>query len=298
MILIVGASGVLGKATLKRLLAAGHRVRVLTRDPKRVPSITGDGMEVVQGDLVDRVSLARACDGVDRVFATAHGVFGRGRHRSELVDGKGHRDLIDVAREAGVLRFVYTSALGVAPDHPIDFFRTKFAVEEYLRRSGLAHVVLRPSAFMEWHAHAFNGKALLEKGRAVLLGSGSKRRNFVAARDVAEVAVHALTDAGTPPAVISIGGPGNFSNDEVARLYARCAGIEPRVRHIPRGVLRVLAPVARVAHPGIGRVLSIAALADDAFDETFHPSGEPDQPFVPTSLEDFVKQRVAEAKAH
>ncbi len=62
---------------------------------------------------------------------------GRGRNRSEAVDDVGHRSLIDVARDAGVTRFVYTSALGAAPNQPIDFFRTKWAIEQHLASSGL-----------------------------------------------------------------------------------------------------------------------------------------------------------------
>ena len=112
----------------------------------------------------------------------------RGRNRFEAVDDAGHRSLVDVAREAGVTRFVYTSALGAAPDHPVDFFRTKWSIEQYLASSGLAYVVLRPSALMEWHAHTFNGKGILDNGRTVVLGTGTKRRNFVAARDVAVIA--------------------------------------------------------------------------------------------------------------
>ena len=85
--------------------------------------------------------------------------------RQKRVDDRGHRALIDAARSQGVKRFVYTSALGVSPNHPIDFYRAKYAIEQYLQASGLEHVILRPSAFMEWHAHMFNGKSILEKGR-------------------------------------------------------------------------------------------------------------------------------------
>ena len=298
MILVVGASGVLGKETLQRLLAENRHVRVLARNSERAGALEASGVDVVQGDLIDRASLARACAGVRRVFAAAHSAFGRGRYRSELVDGEGHRALIDAARAAGVERFVYTSAMGAAPDHPVDFFRTKYAVEQHLRASGMSHVILRPSAFMEWHAHVFNGKSVLDHGHALLLGSGTKRRNFVAARDVARVAVRALTEGQALPAVITIGGSGNFTGDEIARIYAAHAGIEARVRHVPRHLLRLLAPIARVAHPGVGRVVTMASLADDAYDETFEASGAADQPFASTSLEDFIRERVAEARVN
>ena len=230
LVLVVGATGVLGHETVRQLCAAGQRVRGMTRDAQRMRDLEALGAEPVIGDLTDRASLVRACAGVDRVFAAAHGLLSRGRNRSETVDDAGHRSLIDVARDAGVTRFVYTSALGAAPDHPVDFFRTKWAIEQYLASSGLAHVVLRPSALMEWHAHTFNGKGILDNGRAVILGTGTKRRNFVAARDVAAIAARALTGEMPRERVIAIGGPGNFTNDEVARLYSRIAGVPVRFR--------------------------------------------------------------------
>jgi NADH dehydrogenase len=289
MILVVGDTGVLGKETVERLVAGGHPVRALVRAPARAAELKARGVEVVAGDLLERRSLVAACAGADRVFAAAHALFGR----SQNVDDAGHRALIDAARAAGATRFVYTSALGASPDHPVDFFRTKHAIEQYLRDSGMPHAILRPSAFMEWHAHAFNGKPLLDRGHTVLLGSGAKRRNFVAARDVAAVAVQALTSAEPPADSIEIGGSGNLTDDEVANLYARCAGIEPRVRHVPVSLLRMLAPVARVLHPGIGRVLTLATLAGD---ETFDGPDSPRHVTGKTSLEEFVRERVAEAR--
>ena len=63
-----------------------------------------------------------------------------------------------------------------------------------MRASGLDAVILRPTAFMEHHAHNFNGKGLLDKGKAQLIGPGTKPRNFVCAADVAAFAVRALLE--------------------------------------------------------------------------------------------------------
>jgi uncharacterized protein YbjT (DUF2867 family) len=269
VILVVGATGVLGQKTVRLLLADGHRVRAMTRVAERASNLAQQGAEVVVGDLIDSASLARACRGVDRVFAAAHAFLGRGRFRSEAVDDRGHRALIDAARSQRVGRFVYTSGLGAAPDHPIDFYRTKYSIEQYLQASGLEHVILRPSAFMEWHAHIFNGKSMLEKGRTQLLGSGTKPRNFVAANDVAQLAASALTAPVIRHRVVEIGGPGNFSNNEVAELYARTAGIEPRISHLPGALVNLLARIAQPLHPGMSRVMRISSLPEAAFSETF-----------------------------
>lgn len=298
LVLVVGATGVLGSATVRCLVASGHRVRGMTRHAARKREVEWLGAEPAIGDLADPASLARACAGVDRVFAAAHGALGRARNRSEVVDDAGHRALIDAARDARVGRFVYTSALGAAPDHPVDFFRTKWKIEQYLASSGVPHVVLRPSAFMEWHAHAFNGAAILSKGRAVILGTGTKRRNFVAARDVAQVAARALIGDLPPAHLLAIGGPGDFTNDEVAALYAQIARVPTRITHIPPAVLSVVSWLARPLHPGIARAMHLSSLPHGAFVETFDAaSASIEREIGATTLEAFVRERVCEHRA-
>jgi uncharacterized protein YbjT (DUF2867 family) len=213
------------------------------------------------------------------------------------VDGEGHRALVDAAASSGVDRFVYVSAYGASADHPIDFFRTKHTIEEHLGRSGVAHVILRPTAFMEQHVHDFNGRAVLEKGRAMLVGPGTKPRNFVAAGDVARIAAHALTADRAPGPVVEIGGPDNLTNAEVSALYARAAGLPLRISRLPSGVARALAVLAGPLHPGVARLLWMTSLPDDAFDERFAGSGEQEKAygFRMTRVADFVRERVRAA---
>ena len=295
--LVVGASGALGRPAVRLLREQGVAVRALSRHPERAADLAALGAEVVAGDLADRGSLERALVGVDRVLAAAHGMLGRGRHASANVDDRGHRDLIAAARAAGVKRFVYISAYGAAPDHPVDFFRTKHAIEEVLAASGLDAVVLRPTAFMEQHVHLFNGRNVLDGGRAKLVGRGTKLRNFVCAEDVARFAARALQEDPPPFRRLDIGGPGHCSNADVAALYAKIAGIAPRASHLPAGVAAALSVLARPLHPGVARILRIVSLPDDAFPERFDRSVdfERDHGVRMTTLEEFVRRQVEAA---
>lgn len=269
-ILVVGATGALGRPAVRLLRERGVAVRALSRHPAQAADLATLGAEVVAGDLTDAASLQRACQGVTRVLACAHGLLGRGRWRSDAVDDAGHRTLIAAAREAGVERFVYTSALGARDDHPIDFFRTKAAIEDAVRASGLPHAILRPSAFMEHHVHNFNGKGLLETGQAKLIGPGTKKRNFVAGSDVAVLAVRALLDEPLPFGTLDIGGHDHLSGLDIVHLYAQAAGVQARVSHLPAAVARAIAVLAQPVHPGMARVMRLLSLPDDSFDERFH----------------------------
>lgn len=297
-ILVVGATGALGRPTVALLRARGVQVRALNRHPAQASDLAALGAEVVAGDLTDPASLQRACMGVSRVMACAHGLLGRGRYRSEAVDDAGHRALIAAACDAGVRRFVYTSALGAAVDSPVDFMRRKFTIELALQRSGLDTVVLRPSAFMEWHAHKLNGQGLLDKGRARLIGPGTKLRNFVAASDVAALAVRALLEDPPTFRLLEIGGHDNLNNLDVTALYAKFAGQPASASHLPMALARAMALLAAPLHPGIARILRLATLSDTQFPEVWTGAAELERQFGLrlTRLEDFVRARVAEAR--
>lgn len=299
LVLVVGATGALGRPVVKLLRERGVPVRALSRHPEQGADLAALGAEVVAGDLTDAASLQRACAGAERVLAAAHAILGRGRWRSEAVDDAGHRALIAAAQAAGVHRFVYTSAYGVGPDHPIDFFRTKHHIEQALQQSGLDAVILRPTAFMEQHVHLFNGAPVLAKGKASLIGAGRKPRNFVCAADVAHFAVRALLEDPPPFRTLDIGGHDHASNAEVAALYAREAGLLPRASHLPAGVARVIGALAAPLHPGMARIMKLMSLPDDAFSERFGGAAALEQRYGVrlTRLAEFVRERVRDSRA-
>ena len=109
MILIVGVTGVLGRETARQLLAGGYQVRGLTRIPHRAGDLTELGAEIVQGDLIDRASLERACQGAEAVLACGHlaearPLFHRAAHVAEA-----EGDTMAFAR----------AALGLGGEHPL-----------------------------------------------------------------------------------------------------------------------------------------------------------------------------------
>jgi uncharacterized protein YbjT (DUF2867 family) len=291
-IMVVGACGTLGRATTRQLMSKGHAVRALVRDRAKAEPLRKWGAEIVTGDLTDPPSLARACKGATRVFACAHGLLGRGDQSSAQVDHVGHSALVVAAREAHVEHFVYTSALGAADDHPIDFFRTKHEIEGVVKDSGMGWTILRPAAFMEQHVHRFNGQMLLDKGFVVLIGPATKLRNFVAVRDVVPFAVIALTEDGLNGRTLEIGGPENVSNTQVSQMYAVRARLpRGRVKHLPVGLARLIATAARPLHEGVARALDIALL--DA-DESWSASKLlAEFPVQLAGVEDFIDEQVA-----
>jgi NADH dehydrogenase len=297
MILIVGGSGFLGRQVAKLLLSQGKQVRVLVRTPAKVEDLKQAGAEVIQGDLIDQPSLTRACQGVDRVLAAANSFLGKGKNKAEAVDEAGHRALINVAKASGVTHFVYMSMLGVSPDHPFDYARMKYSNEQYLKASGLGYTILRSAWYMEQNVYLYNGKSILESGKTSLLGNGTKPRNFIAVRDVAQFAVLALLDPKLKNRIIDIGGPQNATNNQVAELYGKIAGITPKMSHMPPLMAKAMSVVLKPFQPGISRIMYLNSLPDNAFDETFDPVPLlAEFPMHLTTLEEFIRERVTETK--
>src|SRR6187549_748467 len=146
-ILVTGATGKQGGATAHELLAAGHKVRALTRhtDSPAARELAKLGAEVVAGDLNDKASLERAVSGTWGVFSLQNtweaGVEGE--------EEQGLR-LADVARAANVQHFVYTSVGSAHRETGIPHFENKWRIEERVRSLGFpSHVILRPVFFME-----------------------------------------------------------------------------------------------------------------------------------------------------
>ncbi|MCI0515621.1 SDR family oxidoreductase, partial [candidate division KSB1 bacterium] len=178
MILIIGATGNLGGTVARTLLNAGQSVRAMTRTPEKADALKKLGAEVVIGDVRDRQSLDHACQGVEKIFAASHSFEGKGKSSPQIVDGQGNRNLIDAAKAAGVKHLVLTSALGVRPDHPVDFFRLKYQTEQYLQNSGLSYTILRPAAFMESWVEMI-AQPILTTGKATIFGAGKNPVNYV-----------------------------------------------------------------------------------------------------------------------
>ncbi len=297
MILVVGASGRLGGAVTRQLLARGEPVRAMARRQAPLTELEQLGAQLVVGDVRDTEAVRRACQGADRVLAAFQGFDGKGRDTPRTVDGVGNRLLIDAAKAAGVRHFVFTSAQGARPDHPLEFFRLKYGAEEYLRQSGLSYTILRPTAFMEFWGTLI-GEPILRTGKTTIFGRGKNPLNFVSVDDVAHMALLALNDAEARGHVIEIGGPENLTLEQMAAHFERVSGRTAKKTYVPLPMMRLMAVVLRPLNPALARQIEAGILLDTA-DMTFDPTETLTRfPMRLTPFEEVVRGRaVAQARA-
>jgi uncharacterized protein YbjT (DUF2867 family) len=295
VILVVGATGNLGRKVVRSLLASGEEVRAMTRVVARADELKALGAKPVRGDLTDPESLEFAMRGARAIVLAAHSLLGRGNEASELVDDEGHRAIIDGAKTAGVEHIIYTSVIGASSNHPIDFWRTKARIEKHLQESGITYTIVRAAAFMETHAYMLVGKPVIEGKRVMLFGKGRNPRNFVAAEDVAKVIMGALRIPSLRGTIIEVGGPQNLTTREVVETFERFSGNKAKVGHIPLSVARVMSRVIKPMHPGISRVMKLGVW-NETDDQTFDPSSLRTKiPITLTPLEEWARNRTKDA---
>ncbi|MGW0018361.1 SDR family oxidoreductase [Rhodococcus sp. NPDC003382] len=267
-ILVTGATGYIGGRLAPRLVAAGHRVRVLARTPDKLRDVPWAGdVEVVQGDLDDPDSVEAACRDIDVVYYLVHSMGGRGEFAE--AEQRSAEHVAAAAKRTGVGRIVYLGGLHPNSDRLSPHLRSREQVGRILLDSGVPTLVLQAgvvigsgSASFEMIRHLGNRLPVMTTPRWV-----NNRIQPIAVRDVLHYLV-AAADAPLPRSrTFDIGGPDVLRYGEMLQVYAEVAGL--RRRRIV--VLPVLTPrlaglwigLVTPIPPSLGRAL-IESLSTDA----------------------------------
>jgi uncharacterized protein YbjT (DUF2867 family) len=235
MFLVTGATGGLGRRIVRLLQGQESPVRAFVRLTSRYGELEQRGAQVFIGDLSQERDIAKACQGVQYVIST-HGSNASSRGNAQTIDYRANIELIDAAKTAGVQHFVFISVLGADrgyEDAPV--FKAKWAVEQYLKSSGLNYTILRPSGF------ASNLLPLAERfrqtGLYLLVGDAQTRSSIVSTDDLARIAVAAATTEGALNRVLPVGGPEILERGDIPRIFGRIFDREPIVINPPLAIL-------------------------------------------------------------
>ena len=213
MILVVGATGLVGGEVCKKLAARGEKVRALVRttsSKEKVEALRSAGVELCVGDLKDPGSLAAACRGVDAVISTASSTLSRQAGDSiESVDGAGQMSLVNAAKVADVGRFLFVS-FRRPPGLSFPLGDAKREVEKAI--ASMNFTVIQASYFME----VWLGPELgfdYANATARICGPGTSPISWVSFVDVAEMCAVAIRHPSAERRTIEFGGPEAISSD-------------------------------------------------------------------------------------
>lgn len=236
MILLSGATGTVGRALLPQLLDAGHEVRALVRDPRRLGPHRVE-VQLALTDLGDPHGLRHALRGADTVIHLASAIRDQPPHSLEEVNGLGTLRLLHAAERAGTERFVFFSALGATPFQRTRFFRSKALAERAVRESPLPTTIFAPSLIYDrddpW-VTLLRRLALLPV--LPVSGSGQARYQPIWAQDVARCILAALEQNGHSR--YELAGPEVLTYEVITRVVAASAGRHRPVVHVPLPLVR------------------------------------------------------------
>ena len=238
MILVAGATGLVGNEVCQKLARRGEKVRALVRATsakEKLETLRSCGAELCVGDLKDPGSLSSACRGVDAVISTASSTFSRQAGDSiESVDAAGQLNLVNAARAAGIGRFVFVSfrrPRGMS--YPLA--DAKRAVEEAI--ASLNFTIIQASWFMEvWLSRALGFD--YPNASARIYGPGTNPISWVSFRDVAEMCALAVRTPAADRRTIEFGGPEALSPLEVVARFEKIGGRPFQLEHVPKQTLR------------------------------------------------------------
>lgn len=216
-VLVAGATGNVGRATVAALARRGATVRAATRKPEAYAA-PASAVSAAYLNFDDPDSFAPALEGCERLFLMAAPMDGRAAPKL--------RGLLERAQAAGLERAVFLSAMGVehAPSSPLG------QVEAGLKGSGMDWTILRPNWFMDNFHPGWMG-AMVKTG-TLALPAGDARVSFIAAEDIGEAAAVALTEEGHLERAYTLTGPEALSWEEVAAHFASVTGHAVRYQPI------------------------------------------------------------------
>lgn len=258
-VFVAGATGMLGREVVKMLVARGHKVRALTRDPERAKGLVDVERHI--GDALEPESLRAAFEGIDIVFSSVGAPVSidlKGWTGYRGVDIPANTNLIEAAKAAGVKRFVYVSAHVIPETAGYAYFAAHEEVARRVLASGMDGRVLRPTAFFS----ALRPFVEMAKaGKTVpVLGDGSFRSNPIADVDLAESAVDVLIRDDAPREQ-SLGGPDVLTRQEIAGLACDAVGRPRRLRNVPAWLARMGSIALTPINPRFAQLVRFATEA-------------------------------------
>ncbi len=234
-ILVVGATGTLGRQVVRRALDEGYKVRCLVRSPKRAAFLREWGAELVKADLCKPESLPYALEGVSAVIDAATA---RPTDSIRPVDWDGKVSLIQAAADAGIERFIFFSILDAEKYPQVPLMDIKTCTEKFLAESGMNYTVLRLSGFLQGLVSQY-AIPILERQTVWVTGEASPIA-YVNTQDVAKFAVQALKVPETENRSFPIVGTRPWGGYEIIRLCERLSEQNAKIARMPSETVRLM----------------------------------------------------------
>lgn len=231
--LITGATGYVGGRLVSRLEGSEYLVRCLARNPKKLIERVGPNVQSVEGDVTKPETLHPALEGVDTAFYLVHALSAGGDF--EATELAGARNFGAAAQKAGVRRIIYLGGLGDPHATESPHMRSRHAVGEALRDSGVPVLEFRASVIIGSGSLSFELIRSLVRRLPIMIVPRWVRVKAqpIAIADVLEYLVQAIDLPMTESRIYEIGGQEQLSYLDLMKRYGEIAGLHRIYINVP-----------------------------------------------------------------
>jgi len=245
-VLLTGATGFVGGHLTRELIAKGHSVVPLIRpgSEKQLPG-KDDKITPVYGDILKPETFRKAlgeCDAVIHLIGIRREFPQRGITYQKL-HIEATRNIVQIAEESGIRRYVHMSALGTSPDSASGYFRSKATAEELVRNSSLEYTIFSPSIifgpgdeFINYFADVISTFHVIP-----IVGLGTYRMQPVYIKDLCQIFEQSLTAKNTINECFDIAGPDRFEYREMMQVVKDVAEIKALPVYAPKFLMQGMA---------------------------------------------------------
>ncbi|XGB43743.1 MAG: SDR family oxidoreductase [Nodosilinea sp. LVE1205-7] len=238
-LLVVGATGTLGRQIVRRALDEGHEVRCLVRSAQRASFLREWGVELVRGNITRPDTLPPALEGIDAVIDASTA---RPSESVMEVDWQGKINLVSAVQAAAIKRFIFISILNADRFPHVPLMNVKHCTEKLLAESDLDYTIFQPCGFLQGLIGQY-AIPILEKQAIWVMGEAAPIA-YMDTQDIAKFVLRALTEPATLRRSFPLAGPRAWGAYEIIRLCERKCGQDAKVSRISLELLRAIRRLA------------------------------------------------------
>jgi uncharacterized protein YbjT (DUF2867 family) len=252
-VLVAGATGYLGGFVAREFKSRGHFVRALARSASKLYPMKDELDEIVEGEITVPESIEGICDGIDVVFSSVGITKQKDKLTFKDVDYQGNRNLLEVAKKAGVKKFIYVSVFNGPDLMHLDIVKAHEDFVQVLKASGVDYSIIRPTGYFSDMGEYLN---MAKKGRVYLVGSGNTRINPIHGADLAVTCVDSMEGGNQE---IDVGGPEVLTYREIAGIALKVLGKSEKITSIPERLIWFSVAAMKVLSRHNGQLLAFFA---------------------------------------